>query len=265
MTMTKIRTFALLFGAALLASCGDSAIQVIAVPEPNAGTRIRFFNFGVGAPGVHFYANDTKVTAAAEVGFTQSPTTGVATGGTESTTGTTTGNAAAGGFYTSIAPASYKFNARIAATVDNGLQVASVTQALESGKKYSFYVSGIYDATAKSADAFIVEDPYSETYDWSNAIVRFVNASPNSQAMTLYAKNQTTTTESAVGAAIAYKGAGAFVTLAPGTYDLRSAVAGASTNAISRVGVAFVAGKIYTITARGSITSSPALDNTANR
>jgi hypothetical protein len=265
MTMTKIRTLALLFGASMLASCGDSAVQVIAAPEPNAGTRIRFFNFGVGAPGVHFYANDTKMAAAAEVGFTQSPTTGVATGGTESVTGTTSGNVAAGGYYTSITPASYKFNARIAAAVDNGLQVATVTQALESGKKYSFYVSGIYDATAKTADAFVVEDPYSETYDWSNAIVRFVNASPNSSPMTLYAKNQVTTTETAVGGTITYKGAGAFVTLAPGTYDLRSAVAGATTNAIARVGVNFVAGKIYTITARGNITSAPALDNTANR
>ncbi len=263
--MTKIRTLALLFGASLLASCGDSAVQVIAAPEPNAGTRIRFFNFGVSAPGVHFYANDTKVAAAAEVGFTQSPITGVATGGTESVTGTASGSVAAGGYYTSIAPASYKFNARIAAVVDNGLQIASTTTALESGKRYSFYISGIYDATAKTADSFIVEDKYTDAYDWSNAMVRFVNASSNSSPMTLYAKNQTTAVESAVGADVAYKGAGAFVTLAPGTYDLRSAVAGASTNAIARTGVAFVAGKIYTITARGSIISSPALDNTANR
>jgi len=263
--MTQIRTLALLLGASLLASCGDSAVQVIAGPEANAGTRIRFFNFGVGSPGVHFYANDTKMAAAAEVGFTQDSKTGLATGGTESITGTASGAAAAGGFYASIAPASYKLNARIAAATDNGLQVSSLTTNIESGKRYSFYVSGIYDATAKSAEAFVVEDPYSDTFDWNNATVRFVNASPNSSPMTLYAKNQVTAVEAAVGGVISYKGAGVFVTLAPGTYDLRSAVAGATTNAIARTAVAFAAGRVYTITARGNITSSPFLDNTANR
>ena len=263
--MTRMKTLTLLLGAALLASCGDAANQVIAGPVPANSARIRFFNFGVSAPGVHFYANDTKVVAVAEVGFTQGPRDGIATGGTESTTGTTSGNVAAGGYYSWMTPGSYKFNTRIAATTDNGLQIASVTQSLDPGKRYSFYVSGIYDGTAKSADSFIVEDPYTDTYDWSTVLVRFVNASPNSQPMTLYATNTSSSTESPVGAAIAYKGAGAFVALAPGTYNLRSAVAGSSTNAITRTGQTFVAGKIYTITARGSITSSPYLDNTANR
>jgi hypothetical protein len=266
MTMTKLRTLALLLGAALIASCGEPANQVIAGPEPYAGTRVRFFNFGVGTPGVHFYANDTKMAAVAEAGFTQGATTGLATGGTESTAGTVstgTSGAAAGGYYTGIAPASYALNARTA--TDNVTKISTVTQTIASGKRYSFYISGIYDATGKTADAFVVEDPYSDTYDWTVATVRFVNASPNSQPMTLYAKNQTTTVETAVGAAIAYKGAGTFVTLAPATYDFRSAVTGATTNAITRTAVTLTAGKIYTITARGSITSSPALDNTANR
>ena len=267
--MTKTRTLALLLGAALIASCGDSAVQVIAGPEPYAGTRIRFFNFGVGAPGVHFYANDTKMAAVAEAGFTQGATTGIATGGTESIAGTVstgTSGAAAGGYYTEIAPGSYALNARIAASDSNKTKISNLTQTIESGKKYSFYIAGIYNAVAKTADAFVVEDPYSDTYDWAHVYVRFVNASPNSSPMTLYAKNQTTAVEAGSGRGDRVQGRRAFsTTFDPGTYDFRSAVTGATTNAIARTAVVLTAGKIYTITARGSITSSPALDNTANR
>jgi hypothetical protein len=263
MTMTKLRTLALLFGAALVASCGEGGFQPVAGPEPNAGTRIRFFNFAVSAPGVHFYAGDTKLAGAAEVGFTQDPHTGVATGGTESVTGTAFGGVTSGGYYNSIAAGAYTFNARIATTTDNGLKIANLATTIASGKKYSVFLSGLYDATAKSSDAFIVEDPYPETYDWNNVMVRFVNSSYNSSPMTLYAKNQTTTTETAVGGDVAYKGAGAFVTLPPGTYDFRAAVG--ATNPFTRTAVSLTAGKIYTITARGSATSGQFLDNTANR
>ncbi len=267
MTMTKLRTLALLFGAALVASCGDSANQVIAGPEPNAGTRIRFFNFAVSGPGVHFYAGDTKIAAATEVGFTQDRYLGTATGGTESTTGTAFGGVSSGGYYNSIAAGTYTFNARIAATTDNGLKIANLNTTLASGKKYSVYLSGAYDAVAKTSDAFIVEDPYPETYDWNNIMVRFVNAGSNTLPMTLYAKNQTTTTETAVGGNVAYKGAGAFVTLPVGTYDFRASADGGATNVLTRTGVSFTAGRIYTITFRGNlgVSSSLLLDNTANR
>jgi Domain of unknown function (DUF4397) len=267
--MTKTRLLTLLLGAALVASCGDSANQVIAGPEPGAGTRVRFFNFGVNAPGVHFYANDTKVAGAAEVGFTQDPKLGTATGGTESVTGTAVGGVTSGGYYNSIAAGAYTFNARIAAATDNGLKVANLNTTLASGKKYSVFLSGLYDAVAKTSDAFIVEDAYPETYDWNNVMVRFVNSSYNSSPMTLYAKNQTTLTETAVGADVAYKGAGVFVTLPPGTYDFRAALG--STNPFTRTAVSLTAGRVYTITARGSATvaggasGSAALDNTANR
>jgi hypothetical protein len=271
MTMTQTRTLALLLGAALIASCGEAANQVIAGPEPGAGTRIRFFNFGVNAPGVHFFANDTKMAAISEVGFT-ADAYGIAATGTESTTGTIYGGVSSGGFYASIVPGSYKLNSRIAATTDNGLQLSAVTTSLDAGKKYSFFMSGFYDATAKTVEGFVVEDPYSETYDWSNATVRFVNAISNSSPMTLYAKSTTTGVEGPVGAPVAYKGAGTFTTLAPAVYDLSTRVSGSSTNAITRTAVSFSAGKVYTIGARGDITvtsttatNRPFLDNTANR
>ena len=68
--MTKTSTLALLLGAVLMAACGKAANQVIAGPEPGAGTRVRFFHFGVNAPGVNFFANDTKMAAIGEVAFT---------------------------------------------------------------------------------------------------------------------------------------------------------------------------------------------------
>jgi hypothetical protein len=94
--------------------------------------------------------------------------------------------------------------------------------------------------------------------------------------MTLYAKSTTTATESAVGAEVAYKGAGAFVSLRAGVYDLSTRYTGSATNAVTRTGVSFLGRKVYTITARGDITVAPTtttcaaahrtcLDNTANR
>jgi hypothetical protein len=85
--------------------------------------------------------------------------------------------------------------------------------------------------------------------------------------MTLYATNTTTSAEAPVGALSAYKAAGAFTALEPGTYNLGARYSGSATNAISRTNVGFTAGRVYTITARGNITvtSTVALDNTANR
>jgi hypothetical protein len=61
-----------------------------------------------------------------------------------------------------------------------------------------------------------------------------------------------------------------FFQLPAGVYDLNTRTAGSSTNVITRTSVSFVAGHVYTITARGDAASGvtankPALDNTANR
>ena len=124
----------------------------------------------------------------------------------------------------------------------------------------------------EAASLLVVEDVLPKAFDYTQAYVRFVNASANSSPMTMYAKNQTTTTETAVGGLIAYTGAGDFTALPAAVYDLNTRVSGSSTNAITRSGVSFVAGKYYTITARGDMTivsttatNRPFLDNTANR
>ena len=256
--MTIHRTLAVLLSAVVLASCDKNAVQDISGPLANA--RIKFFNFGVGAPGVNFYANDTKMTAI------NSAT------GTESTLGTTYGGVASGGYYAAINPGQYTLTGKIAATVDKDLAIATVTAPIADGKSYSLYLSGFYSTTSKSVEGFIVEDAFPAEIDYSVAYVRFVNAISNANPMTLYAKSTTTGTEVAVGAAVAYKGGGAFTSLPGGAYDLSTRYAGATTNAITRAAVSFNAGRVYTIGARGDITvtsttatNRPFLDNTANR
>jgi hypothetical protein len=259
MTSYRPLAAALVAAAALLSACGEErGAQEITADAPSA--RIKFFNFGVNAPGVHFYANDTKMTAV-------SSTTGV-----ESTAGSAYGAVVAGGFYAGIAPGQYTLTGRIAATADNNLAIASVPAAIADGKSYSFYLSGFYNTASKQADAFVVEDAYPAAIDYSVALVRFVNAVPNSSPMTLYARSTATTAETAVGAAVAYKAAGAFVPVPGGVYDLNTRTAGSTANAITRTAVSFVPGRVYTIGARGDMTvtsttatNRPFLDNTANR
>lgn len=260
--MNRLSSIAALLFAGLLSSCGKEAVPDLTGPFSNS--RIRFFNFGVGAPGVNFYANSTKMTAISST-----------TPGTESTNGVAYGGVGAGGAYSAIAPGQYTVTGKIAAATDKDLAIATQPTTLADGKFYSFYMSGIYDATAKTVDAFVVEDPFVEPTDFSLATVRFVNAISNANPMTLYAKSTTTGMEVAVGAEMAYKGAGAFTALPAGVYDLSTRYAGLTTNALTRPGVSFVGGRVYTITARGDITVAPSttcgatnktcLDNTANR
>ena len=257
--MNRHSYLAALLCAGVLSACGKDALRDLSGPPP-AASRIRFFNFGVNAPGVNFYANGTKMTAITSAS------------GTEATTGITYGQVGAGGAYSAIAPGQYTLTGRIAAATNKDLPISTVSTTIADGKYYSFYMSGFYNATAKTVDGFVVEDPFVEPTDFSVATVRFVNAISNANPMTLYAKDTTTGTEFALGAEVAYKSAGAFTALPAGFYDLRTRYTGSATNAITRTGVSFLGGRAYTITARGDITvtsttatNRPILDNTANR
>ncbi len=258
----------ILLCAAVLASCNwydKTTVQNIAGPVP-AGARVLFFNFGVNAPGVNFYANATKITA-----------TSSTKPDTESTIGVPYGGVAAGGFYSAIAAGQYSLTGRIADTTGGfkGRPVDTLSAAIADGKAYSFYMSGIYNAVTKIVDAFVVEDPFGTQIDYSLAYVRFVHAISNANPMTLYATipnaNDATKVDTvAVGAQVAYKSAGAFTPLAQGVYNLATRYVGDTTSAIRRTGVSFLAGRVYTVTARGDITvttgaAAPTLDNTANR
>ena len=257
--MSRLKPIAvLLCAAAVLSSCDafeDNAVQEITGPMPTS--RVKFFNFGVGAPGVNFYANDTKMTAISS------------TSGTESTNGVNYGNAGANGMYVAIDPGQYTFSGRIAAATDKDLPISSVSAAIETRKYYSFYQSGIYDGTAKTVDAFVIEDVMpTGTIDFSVAHVRFVNAISNGTGdLNLFADNaQTTDPEIPIGGAVAYKGAGAFVTVPQGIYNLRAAYTGGA-NVVTRNTVSFVGGRVYTIASRGNTATATTLglDNTQNQ
>jgi hypothetical protein len=253
---------ALLFAAAL-SGCGEKAIQSIASPPP-ATSRIRFFNFGVNAPGVNFYANDTKMTAV------------TSSTGTEATTGVAYGGVGPASNYAVIAPGQYTVQGRIAATTDKDKPISNLPVTIEDGKSYSVYQSGFYDATAKTIDGFVVADNYTVPTDVTTASVRFVNAISNSQPMTLYIKGTSTgSVEIPIGSDVAYKGASAFVTIPAGPYDVYTRVAGSTTNVLTRTGLGFSPVRVYTVTARGDITvaatpttcsstNKTCLDNTSN-
>jgi hypothetical protein len=261
-TMTRYTSLAALVLVGLLSACGKKEIRDISGPPP-ASSRIKFFNFGVNAPSVNFYANDTKMTAV------QSTT------GTESTSGIAYGGVGAGGAYSAIDPGQYTLTGRIAAATDKDLPIATVTATIADGKYYSFYMSGFYNTTTKTVEGFIVEDDFAVPTDFTQATVRFVNAISNANPMTLYAKNTTTAAEVPIGAEVAYKGAGAFVNIPAGGYDLSTRYTGSSTNVVTRPSVSFAGGRVYTITARGDITvassttcgttNKTCLDNTLNR
>ena len=271
--MTRLRTAALLLGVALLAGCEKGGPQDILGALP--GARIRFFNFGVNTPNVNFYAGNTKLTAISAATCTPAtnpPNPACLDAGLESTVGTAYGAAGSAGLYSAIEPGQYAFTGRISAATDKDLAVSTVQTTVESGKAYSYYMSGIYNTTAKTVEAFVVEDPIPEAVDFAVATVRFVNAISNSQPMALTVRNTTTGATVNVGAAVAYRAAGAFVTLPPGVYDIATRASGGTTDLITRTAVSFVAGRVSPVSARGDMTvagatavNRPFLDVTANR
>jgi hypothetical protein len=269
--MMKLRSLLVMFGA-LVASCGEAARQTIT--EPVTGARIKFFNFGIGVPGVNFFANDVKLTAISTANCSPPPATpnpACSAAGAEATTGTAYGAAANGGSYSVVPAGSVTIVGKIATTADNGVAVNTTTSNLEVGKYYSFFTSGTYDAATKKTDAFVIEDVLPPTVtDFTVAYVRFVNASAGSSPMTLFGRNTTIgSPENAIGGAVAYKAGGTFVAVPAGVYDLATRVTGSTTNAIARTAVSFGGGRVYTIASRGTIGGTgaavPALDFTANR
>jgi hypothetical protein len=256
--MNRLRSLAALLCIAAVAACDERGPQDITAAF--SGARIKFYNFGLNAPSVNFYANETKLTGT------------LSTTGAELTTGTAYGSVGSAGFYSELAPGQYTLSSRITATTDKDLSIADLPATIVDGKSYSFYLSGPYSTTTKKVDAFLVEDPLPAAMDYTVAYVRFVNAISNANPMTLYARNTTTAAEVPLGATVAYKTAGAFTALPAGVYDLGARVAGSGTNAIARTAVSFDAGRVYTISGRGDMTitsttatNRPFLDNTANR
>src|ERR1700716_2339508 len=111
-TMNRYSFIAALLWAGVLSACSKDPVRDISGPPP-AASRIRFFNFGVNAPGVNFYANATKMTAITTSTAGGGPTNGVAYGGV-----------GAGGAYEAFAPGQYTLTGKIAATTDKDLAIS---------------------------------------------------------------------------------------------------------------------------------------------
>jgi hypothetical protein len=261
----------LLLAAPLLTACEKTAVGVIDDPDVGNGANVKFFNFSVGSPSVNFYVNDKKVTAVSATGCAVLDDTNrqaCLSSGLESALGVAYGSAGHGvnAWYSAVDAGQVAISGKIAATTDKNLAISTLQATVQSGKFYSYYLSGIYNTTSKTTDAFIVEDVL-PAQDYSVAYVRFVNASSTTQPMTLSVTNRTTTAETAIGGATAYKAATAFVAIPPGSYDLNTRSAGSSAAVFTRSQISFSGGRVYTITARGNTASATTmlLDNTANR
>jgi len=253
------RLCAVLVTTIMVAACGNDPVQVL--PTDSLETsRIKFFNFGVNAPGVNFYADDVKMTAI------------LSATGTEATTGVTYGGVGNGGAYSHIAAGTHTLTGRIAAITDKDLSIATLSTPIADGKFYSMYLSGFYSTTAKTIDGFVLEDTYPAQIDYAVALVRFVHAIANANPLTLYAANTTTNDTVVVNADVAYQSGGAFAALPAGVYNLFARYPDSTANKIVRTGVTLAGGRVYTIGARGDITitsttatNRPFLDNTTNQ
>ena len=245
-----------------LAACGDSGLTDISAPV--TGSQVLFYNDALGSPGVNFFADTLKLTGT------------LTSAGAPSPSGTNYGQIAAGGDYTQAPPGQYALSGRLSDTTAalQNTMVSSVSTTLAGGKSYSYFQAGPYDATAKHADAFVVEDPIPSTWDYTVANIRFVNAIYNASPGTLTLVNSDTTIHPTpapvvVGGATAYKSASAFVAVPPGTY----AFTVTGLNAAKFVGSLVVSGgRYYTLSIRGDInvTSTkaatfPTFDFLANR
>lgn len=252
---------AVLLLSTILYSCDKTDIQTI--DGPATGASVKFFNFSLNSPVVNYFANDIKVTAAVSTTGTESGTTGLAYAAVYPST-----NA-----YAILAGGNYDLKATrpANATADPGLIINKLTANLTEGKNYSLYMCGFYDKTAKSSDAFIMEDVLPPV-DTSAAYVRLVNVSPNANPVNLIIKNRSNNAELTVATSVAYKSGAAFVKVPQGVYDLMLRYPNTTTDIYTRTEVSVIKSNVYTFTLRGDITvggtsatNRTFIDNTPNR
>jgi hypothetical protein len=254
--------FMLISALFITVSCEKSAVQVI--DSTPTGPLIRFYNFALDGPSVNFYANDLKVTATSSATGLQA-TTGVNYAGLFPANNSYVALSSAGSVVVkTVTPST--------ALVNPSINIANVTAAVQAGKYYSFYTSGVFDVTAKTTSGFIVEDII-PAVDTSSAYVRIVNVIPNAgiSGFDLKAVNTTTLESVVIAAATAYKAASEFVKVPNGIYNLTAVSTNSPTSyTITRSAVSFSKGFVYTISTRGDATLTTgtnlrALDLSRNR
>lgn len=265
MKKLNICTAIVLLSVSTFFACKKDGVKEIATTTTEGNALIKFFNFGVNSPSLNFYANDAKISAISSVT------------GSEALTGLAYGSVFPSTNYNLLAGGTYSFKGIVpsAALTNGGVTVATLPATITNGKFYSIYTCGIYNATTKTTDAFLVEDKIPDA-SATSASVRFVNTISNgTTGFDLVIKNTTTLTEQVVAKNVAYKTASEFVPVPNGVYEVCARYANGTSNIITRNGtsvVSFVLGRTYTISSRGDMTvtgttavNRPFLDNTSNR
>jgi hypothetical protein len=256
----KTKYINLLFAISILAfsSCDKSAFQVIDAPP--TGPNFRVYNFAVNGPQVNVYVNDVKASA---IGSTT---------GKESASGI----AAYGIFpgtnsYVNLqhdGSVTIKAKTPVNATTNPGVETTSATAKFENGKFYSFFTTGIYNATAKTTGSFVIEDVL-PAIDINVGYARMINTVPNAPSgFDLKATNKATGEVIVISNAVPFQSASPFVKLPEGIYNLTSTSVNTPLSyTITRADLTISKGFVYTLAARGTVltTSTLAIDMTRNR
>ena len=255
------RLFSYILGASLLFSlysCEKNAVQDIDYAP--TGAFIRAYNFAVGGPTVNVYVNDKKMTAIGSTTGVESAS-GIAAYGVFPTTNSYLN-------LTAVGNVTFKAKTPAKATTNPDVETTNLSANVVAGKYYSYFTSGVYDATAKTSSSFIVEDAF-PAIDTGFAYVRLVNTISNAvNGFNLVAVNTTTLETINIAGATQYKNATAYVKVPNGVYNLTAVSVSTPSNiTITRAAVSFTKGLVYTMAARGSTatTSTLALDLTRNR
>jgi len=146
--------------------------------------------------------------------------------------------------YAQHAAGDFSIKVTTANAVDNLL---NKTITLADQTAYSYYLIG----KTPNLDGLLVTDDLS-TYSTDKAFVRFINLSPDAPTLDLFVKDATTS----LIADKAYKAVSGFVAIDPAVYnyDIKEKTTGTVKASIS-TGAALVAGKYYTVIARGLLTA----------
>lgn len=259
-----IKTVFLLTGLAFaITGCEKKGLAVPDITKPITGAKVRLYNFAYNSPGVNFYANELKISAVTSANGSEA-VGGVAFGGTYPAN------------QYALAPAGQtKFKAQTSstnATMPNTI-LASVDKNIEEDKYYSIFTSGVYNATTKTTDAFLIEDTFPAIVDTAQANIRIVNSGFNTSTLDMILTLSKTVNGIVridtvkIASGIPYKSASQFVGFRPGAYAI-VVTDKTSGKKVTRAATSFLRDRAYTLALRGNlITGVPAafIDNTVNR
>jgi len=258
MKMKYIKTVIAAVIVLAFTACDKNAFQVIDAPP--TGPNFRVYNFAVGGPQVNIYVNDVKVSA---IGSTT---------GKESASGI----AAYGIFPGTNSYVNIQNNGNVVikaktpvnATTNPGIETTTTTSNFENGKFYSFFTSGIYNATARTTSSFVVEDKI-PAIDINFAYIRLVNTVPNAaNGFDLKATNKATNEVITISGPIPFQSASEFIKVPDGIYNISATSINTPANyVINRADLTVTKGFVYTLAPRGTVVtaSTLAIDMTRNR